>query len=176
MTATSIWLAGLMGSGKSTVGRALAPVLGYEFVDNDANIAVMAGRTTVELAASGGTLLHDWESAYIHDLVAKGRHVVAGIPASAADRDGDLRLLRESGVVIYLRCDVDTLVRRVQAGGPRPWLTDNVRRFIEATMVARDPTYLRAAHEVIDGTLPVPAIVDIIVADVGDQSINGARV
>ena len=43
-------------------------------------------------------------------------------------------------------------------------------------MVARDPMYLRVAHEVIDGTLPVPAIVDIIVDDVGDQSINGARV
>lgn len=172
----SIWLVGLMGSGKSTVGRALAPVLGYEYVDNDATIATMSGLTTVELAASGGTLLHDWESTYIHALMSERRHVVAGIPASAADRDGDLQLLRESGAIIYLRCDVDTLVRRVQAGGPRPWLTDNVRQFIEATVVARDPKYLRVAHEVIDGSLPVPAIVDIIVADVDDRSINRAQV
>jgi shikimate kinase len=169
----SIWLVGLMGSGKSTVGRALAPVLGYEYVDNDATIAVLAGRSTVELAASGGTSLHDWESRYVHDLVANQRHVVAGIPASAADRPDNLHLLSDSGAIIYLRCDVDTLVRRIQAGGPRPWLTDNVRQFIEATMVARDPMYLRVAHEVIDGTLPVPAIVDIIVAEMDDRSING---
>ena len=172
----SIWLVGLMGSGKSTVGLSLAPVVGYEYVDNDATIAVMSGLTTVELAASGGTLLHEWESTYVHELVADRRRVVAGIPASAADRDGDLQLLRESGAVIYLRCDVDTLVRRVQAGGPRPWLTDNVRQFIEATMVARDPVYLRAAHEVIDGSLSVPAIVGIIVAAIDDRSINGAHV
>lgn len=172
----SIWLVGLMGSGKSTVGLSLAPVVGCEYVDNDATIAVMSGLTTVELAASGGTLLHEWESTYVHELVADRRRVVAGIPASAADRDGDLQLLRESGAVIYLRCDVDTLVRRVQAGGRRPWLTDNVRQFIEATMVARDPMYLRAAHEVIDGSLSVPAIVGIIVAAIDDRSINGAHV
>jgi shikimate kinase len=165
-----------MGSGKSTVGLSLASVLGYEYVDNDATIAVMSGLTTVELAASGETLLHEWESTYVHGLVADRRHVIAGIPASAADRDGDLQLLRESGAIIYLRCDVDTLVRRVQAGGPRPWLTDNVRQFIEATMVARDPAYRRVAHEVVDGSLPVPAIVDIIVAAIDDRPINGARV
>ena len=102
----SIWLVGLMGSGKSTVGLSLAPVVGYEYVDNDATIAVMSGLTTVELAASGGTLLHEWESTYVHELVADRRRVVAGIPASAADRDGDLQLLREvrSGHLSAVRC------------------------------------------------------------------------
>lgn len=161
-----IWLAGLMGSGKSTVGRALASVLGYDYVDNDTTIAVKAGQSTVELAASGGTLLHDWESRYIHELVAEQRHIVAGIPASAADRYADLQLLHKSGAIIYLRCDVDTLAARVQADGPRPWLTHDVRPIIEAMMASRDPVYLRFAYDVIDGSLPVSAIVDTIVTRV----------
>jgi shikimate kinase len=165
--AENAWLIGLMASGKSTVGQALAAALGYEYVDNDATVTVIAGRSAVELASLGGTILHDWESRYVHDLVAD-QHVVAGIPASTADRTADLQLLRECGTLIYLRCDVDTLVARVQAGGHRPWLTENVRPFIETTTVARDPIFLRFADQVIDGSAPVLTIVDRILTGIRD--------
>jgi shikimate kinase len=157
-------LVGLMGCGKSTVGGVLAPHLTREYVDNDARIAAMAGRSTVELAASGGALLHDWESKYVHEVAVDQHRVVAGIPASAADRHEDMELLRQSGTVIYLRCDVDTLVLRVQAGGPRPWLTDDARPVIESMLATRDPIYLRAAHVVIDGSLDVSVVVERIAA------------
>src|SRR2546423_1508584 len=89
-----IYLIGLMGSGKTTVGEQLAAQLGCDYLDNDATIADLAGRTTVALAEAGGTLLHDWESRYVQHVQQLRPPVVCGIPASAADRPADLRTLR----------------------------------------------------------------------------------
>jgi shikimate kinase len=157
----SVWLIGLMGSGKSTVGSALAARLDWIYVDNDVAIAEMSGRSSLELSEAGGTLLHDWESRYVKGLVVGAHPVVAGIPASTADLDGNLRLLADSGTLVYLRCDADTLVARIKSGGRRPWLVDDeVRQQIEAMLAAREPHILRFAHHVVDGTRPVAQVVD----------------
>ena len=81
-----IYLIGLMGSGKSTVGHLLAQRIGCEYVDNDATIARLAGRSTVALAEAGGTLLHDWESRYISHVRALPAPAVVGIPASTSEK------------------------------------------------------------------------------------------
>jgi shikimate kinase len=158
-------LIGLMGSGKSTAGRALAERLRWSYVDNDVAIAEMAGRSTVELSEAGGTLLHDWESRYVQGLVAGAHPVVAGIPASTADLEVNLRLLADSGNLVYLRCDVDTLVARIKAGGRRPWLVDDeLRQQVAAMLAAREPHILRFAHHVVDSTRPVGEVVDALLA------------
>jgi shikimate kinase len=164
----SVWLIGLMGSGKSTAGRVLAERLRWIYVDNDVAIAEMAGRSTVELSEAGGTLLHDWESRYVKGLVAGAHPVVAGIPASTADLDANLRLLADSGNLVYLRCDADTLVARIKADGRRPWLVDDeVRQQVEAMLAAREPHILRFAHHVVDSSAPVAQVVDQLMAIVG---------
>jgi shikimate kinase len=160
---------GLMGSGKSTAGRALAERLRWIYVDNDAAIEEMAGRTTLDLAEAGGTLLHDWESRYVKGLVAGGQHVVAGIPASTADLDDNLRLLAQSGNLVYLRCDADTLVARIKSDGRRPWLVDDeVRQQVEAMLSAREPHILRFAHHVVDSSAPLAQVVDQLMTIVGE--------
>ena len=158
-----------MGSGKSTAGRALADRLRWIYVDNDAAIAEMAGRTTLDLAEAGGTLLHDWESRYVKGLVAGGQPVVAGIPASTADLDDNLRLLDQSGDLVYLRCDADTLVARIKSDGRRPWLVDDeVRQQVEAMLSAREPHILRFAHHVVDSSAPLAQVVDQLMTIVGE--------
>ncbi len=165
----SAWLIGLMGSGKTTAGRALAARLRWNYVDNDVAIAEMAGRSTVELSEAGGTLLHDWESRYVRGLVAGPHPVVAGIPASTADLEANLRLLADSGNLIYLQCDADTLVARIRAGGRRPSLVDgDVRQQVEAMLAAREPHILRFAHHVVDSSRPVAEVVDSLLAIVGE--------
>jgi shikimate kinase len=164
-------LIGLMGSGKSTIGGVLAQSLHIEYVDNDTTIAALSGHSTVELAGSGGNVLHEWESSYVRQVVTSRPPVVAGIPASAADRRGELQLLRGTGTLIYLRCDLDTLVARVQTGGSRPWLGhegQDVRQTMKAMMSVREPRLLRAAHRVIDASAPVAEVVDRIVTDICD--------
>ena len=157
-----IYLIGLMGSGKSTVGRLLAQRIGCEYVDNDATIAQLAGRTTVALAEAGGTLLHEWESRYISHVRALPAPAVVGIPASTSENRDDLQSLRDAGLLVYLRCDVDTLVHRVTAGPKRPWLTGDVRRTIEAMHARRDPILRAAAERTVDATLPIAVIVDAL--------------
>jgi shikimate kinase len=160
-----VFLIGLMGCGKTTVGSAAATALGVPFVDNDARIAQLAGTSTVALAAAGGTLLHDWESRYAADCAARGEPAVVGVPASCADRPGDLELLRGGGTLVHLRVDPDELARRVLADGPRPWLSRDaaeVRALVGGLHLRRDAVMAAAAHLVLDAGLPAPAVVDTL--------------
>jgi shikimate kinase len=148
-----VYLIGLMGSGKSTVGRTLAMQLGRPYVDNDATIAQLAGRSTVALARDGGAVLHQWEARYAQHLRELSLRFVAGVPASAADRPDELRALRESGTLTYLRCDVDTLVRRVRSDAPRPWLTGDIRSIVQRMFDQRDLVLQDHCSATVDATV-----------------------
>ncbi|MEH3079259.1 MAG: hypothetical protein PGN11_21810 [Quadrisphaera sp.] len=157
-----VFLVGLMGCGKTTTGRAAASALGVPFVDNDARIAELAGTSTVALAAAGGSLLHDWEHRYAADCAARAEPAVVGVPASCADRPGDLALLRGAGSLVYLRADADVLARRVLADGPRPWLSADpaeVEALVSGLHTRRDPVLVGAVHLVLDAHQPVDALV-----------------
>jgi shikimate kinase len=153
-----------MGSGKSTVGRQLALEQGWPYVDNDVVIAELAGRSTVELSQAGGTLLHDWEARYAEHLVGRPAPFIAGIPASAAERADELRALRRTGVLVYLRCDPATLTARVARDAPRPWLTRDVGQLIVAMFGRRDAVLRAACDHVVDATRPVATVVSEIIA------------
>ena len=73
----SIWLCGLMGSGKSTVGAAAAAHFAVPFVDNDATVAELAGWSTVDLADRSREVLHAWESRYVRHLAGRAEDVAA---------------------------------------------------------------------------------------------------
>ena len=149
--ATRVFLIGLMGCGKTTVGRRLSVALGVPYVDNDATVAALAGTDTVALAGAGGSTLHDWEARYARDLVGREPPFVAGVAASSADRPDELAALDAAGLLVYLRCPPDVLAARVAADPPRPWLPADPRDLIEAMYTARDPQ-LRAQGLVVDGT------------------------
>lgn len=144
-------LAGLMGCGKSSVGRAVAARLDLRYVDNDEEIAVLAGVSTLELAARGGDELHRWEAAYARHIEALPGQFVAGLPASSADRPGELERLRPGHVIMYLRCSVETLLQRTAGDAPRPWLTEeDAPAFTRGAFARRDPVLLGAAHHTVD--------------------------
>ena len=169
----SLWLIGLMGSGKSTVGRAVADATGRHYVDNDATIAALARRSTAALSADVPSTLHTWESAYVRHLLDASGGVVAGIPASSADRAEDLSLLAARGVLVYLRCSPATLVDRVLADPPRPWLTSSRRSTeaqVAAMFAARDSELSSRSHLTLDAERPV----ELIVADLLDFETDRA--
>ena len=168
--AARTYLVGLMGSGKSTVGRRLADQLSCRYVDNDETIAELSGHSTVALAGAGGTHLHDWESRYAHYLRTLPAPLVAGVPASAAERSEELRMLRHSGELLYLRCDSETLVRRVTSDAPRPWLHGDVRSTIAGMFARRDDALRAVADRVIDATQPVEHILAEIMGSAGQYS------
>lgn len=157
-----IWLIGLMGAGKSTVGRLVANRLDVPYIDNDATIAVMAGTTTLALSHAGGGLLHEWEARYVRELATRPGTAVAGIAASSADRPADLDLLTAAGMLVYLACDVPTLVARVSADTARPWLDGDLAGTLRAMYERRDPVLREVAHLVVDGTRPTDHVADEI--------------
>lgn len=163
-----IFLIGLMASGKTTVGRRLAERLGCEYVDNDATVAELAGVSTVELSRRGGTELHDWEHRYAEHVAALPAPLVAGIPASIADRPDDLALLAGAGLLVYLDAPVEVLADRVRNDPPRPWITGDPVDLLRGMHATRDAPLRGAAGLVVDATAdPADLVRRILATDNG---------
>lgn len=144
-------LVGLMGCGKSSVGRALAEQLSIRYLDNDQEIAGLSGESTLALGGRGDDALHRWEAAYAQHLATLPGPFVAGLPASCGDRPGELERLRPTHVIVYLRCDVGLLLHRTRMDAPRPWLSQlDPEAFTMKAFAQRDPVFSAAAHHVIE--------------------------
>jgi shikimate kinase len=143
-------LVGLMGAGKTTVGRAITARTGWTYVDNDLVLERLAGRPTAEVAdALGWDGLHDLEIDALAAVLDSPAPFVAGAAASVVDRVEGRALLREA-YVIYLRARVETLVARVGDGAGRPWLSGDVKGFIEAQTAKRGALFEQVASLVLD--------------------------
>ena len=142
----SIVLIGLMGAGKSTVGRRLAGALGLGFKDADAEIVEAAGGRTIEDIFSyyGETSFRDVERRVIARLLGGKRHVLA--TGGGAFMDAQTRaLIKERGLSVWLRVDIELLVKRVTKRATRPLLKDNdPRETLERLVAERYPIYAEA--------------------------------
>jgi shikimate kinase len=122
-----ILLVGMMGSGKSTIGRALAERTGWPFIDNDALVERRTGRTARDLLDGGLDALRWAESRALRDGLAEAPPVIVGVAAGVVMDPKDRRAMRD-GIVVWLRARPETLARRVLAalgdeeGSHRPWL------------------------------------------------------
>jgi shikimate kinase/3-dehydroquinate synthase len=140
-----IVLVGLMGAGKTSIGRRLSNRLGLPFLDADAEIELAAGCTIPELFARyGEPNFRDGEKKVIRRLLAGGPAVVAY--GGGAFMDPDTRAAtRERAVSIWLRCDLPTLVRRVASRENRPLLNNKDHEAtLGALMARRYPIYAEA--------------------------------
>ena len=154
----TIALVGLMGAGKTAVGRRLAQRLGVEFADADAEIEKAANATIAEIfAESGEAFFRDREREVITRLLTNPPHVLA--TGGGAFMDPSTRaLLRERAVTVWLRADLDLMLARVMRRNNRPLLNDGDPRVIlERLMAQRYPVYGEAdiAVDSIDGPAEV---------------------
>lgn len=119
-----VWLVGMPGSGKSTVGALLADRLGLRFVDADREIEERTGTDVTEIfSASGEESFRALEREVLADLARGDGAVVAcggGAVVDPANRD----VLRDSGTVVYLQVPPDVLARRLRGSHPRPVVED----------------------------------------------------
>jgi shikimate kinase len=118
---STIWLTGMMGAGKSAVGRALAERLGLPFADSDAEVEARVGCSVREIFAREG------EPAFRRherDVLAAwaGRPAVVALGGGAIAQPGAVARLRAAGRVVYLRASPETLAARVGGGEGRPLL------------------------------------------------------
>ena len=140
-----------MGAGKSTVGRALAQILGFEFVDSDTEIEARTGADIpwiFEIEGESG--FRDRESKVLEDISSRDT-VVMATGGGAILRDENRRVLSERGFVVYLEATLREQVRRTSKDQKRPLLAgQDRRRVLTDLMDTREPLY----KEIADLTLP----------------------
>ena len=151
MTPGRVVIVGMMGSGKSSVGRALAERTGWPFLDNDALLERATGRTAREIAEADGVAgLREAEA----DALRAGLGMTPPvIVASAAGTilDPVLRAeLAAAGTVVWLRAPVATLVERARSESHRPWLDGDAPAWMESALAEREPLYASIADVAID--------------------------
>lgn len=159
----SIVLIGMMGAGKSSIGRRLAARLGVPFIDADTEIEKAAGMSIAEIfQAHGEPYFRAGETRVIARLLEGGPQVLA--TGGGAFMNADTRAaIRVKGISIWLRATLDVLTRRIKRRGDRPLLktsdpVETLRRLIDE----RDPVYAEADLTVESRDVPHDAIVDEI--------------
>ena len=143
-------LVGLMGSGKTTMGRALAKHMGKAFVDSDEEIQQRTGVTIPHIFdIEGETGFRQRETAAIRDLVERDDMVLAtGGGAVLAEQSREL--MQQNGIVIYLKASVQDLWQRTRHDRNRPLLqTADPHAKLTELFQQRDPLYLQVADIVM---------------------------
>lgn len=148
-------LVGLMGVGKSTVGKKLAGLLGRDFVDADDAIAEAAQRSIPEIfEAFGEAHFRDGERRVIARLLAEGHGVIATGGGAFVDPQTRAAVL-EKGIAVWIDCDIDTLVERTARRSNRPLLKQGDPKEILTRLAAeRAPFYAEAPIRVRSETGP----------------------
>lgn len=161
----TIALVGLMGAGKSTVGRRLAAQLGMPFKDADAEIEAAAGRSVADIfAAFGEQAFRDGERRVIARLLDEPPHVLA-TGGGAFVNDQTRALINERAISIWLKVDIEVLARRVSRRDTRPLLTGkDPRAVLHAHAQARYKKYAEAHITIETGDAAHQTTVDAIIA------------
>jgi shikimate kinase len=161
----AIVLVGLMGAGKTTVGRRLAQRLDLPFVDADSEVEAAAGLTIPEIFETHGEpAFRDGERKVIARLLSNGPQVLATGGGAYMDAETRARVAAK-GISVWLKADLDVLMKRVGKRPTRPLLkTDNPRAVMEKLMAERNPVYAEADIALETGEGPHEEVVDRLVA------------
>ena len=158
----SIVLVGMMGAGKSTIGRRLAARLRLPFLDADIEIeAAHAGMTIPEIfAVHGEPYFRDGEARVIARLLDNGPAVIA-TGGGAFMREETRNRIRDKAVSIWLKADADVIMKRVKRRADRPLLqTEDPAATVSRLLEAREPVYQSADLTIWSRDVPHDRIVD----------------
>ena len=159
----SLVLVGLMGAGKSSVGRRLAGRIGFDFIDADTEIEAAAGASIPEIFAEHGeAVFREGERKVIARLLERPGIVLA--TGGGAFMNPETRgRIRERAVSVWLKADLDVLVKRCARRTHRPLLNNgDLRGTLARLMEQRYPVYAEADYTVVSADGPHETVVDQI--------------
>ncbi len=173
----SIVLVGMMGAGKSAIGRRLAARLHLPFVDADHEIEMAAGMSISDIfAVHGETGFRDGEARVIARLL-DGGPVVLATGGGAFMREETRARIKAKGVSIWLKADVDVILRRVKRRNNRPLLqTGDPAATIERLCAERHPFYAEADLTVVSRDVSHDKVVEDCAAALAEWLAAHARV
>ncbi|WP_331372092.1 shikimate kinase [Sinorhizobium chiapasense] len=161
---------GLMGAGKSAIGRLTAQALGIPFIDSDHEIERVSRMTISELfAAYGEEEFRALEARVLKRLLRSGPRVVS-TGGGAYINERSRRQIKKGGVTIWLNADLDVLWERVNKRDTRPLLkTENPKQTLENLMRARYPIYAEADLTVLSRDVKKEMIVEEVLTAIADR-------
>ncbi|NNK91931.1 MAG: shikimate kinase [Acidimicrobiia bacterium] len=147
----NLWLIGMMGAGKSVVGRLVAESMGAAFVDVDSEVTARTGCSIATLwGESGEEAFRDMEAAAVKRIAATRGQVIA-TGGGVVLRDDNVEEMRGSGLVVWLRARPEVLAGRIEPDGTRPLLADgDAGERLDEILAERRHRYERAASLTVD--------------------------
>ena len=148
-----IYLAGFMGSGKSTIGPILANTLGFDFVDTDKIVEKKAGKRIIEIfTIDGEQAFRALEHVSLREIATRSHSVVSLGGGTIADEE-NFRLIHGSGIIVYLKLSPEEILQRVHHRTDRPLLTgasgerlpvEEIEKRVQDLLARREQFYARA--------------------------------
>ena len=171
---SNIFFVGLMGAGKTTIGKLLARHLGKAFYDTDQEIEKRTGvkvSTIFELEGEAG--FRKRETAIIQEL-SQLSNIIMATGGGAILAEENRQLLKTHGTVIYLRANVNELWHRMRNDKHRPLLQNvDIRAKLEQLYAERNPLYTETAAYIFDtGNQPVASIISQIEKSLIDTKLT----
>ena len=153
-----VLLVGMMGAGKSTVGRELAKLTGWRYLDNDELLERAVGESARKvLDTEGVAALRRAESAALAEGLREEPPVIISVAAGVVEDPTDRDRIRGGGFVVWLRAPIAALVARVGAGADRPWLQPDPETALRRLYAGREPLYAEVASLIVDVEDRTPA-------------------
>ncbi|HVL01968.1 MAG TPA: shikimate kinase AroK [Dongiaceae bacterium] len=148
---SNVILVGPMGAGKSTIGRQLAQLLNYEFVDSDHEIEARTGADIPWIFdVEGEDGFRKREEAVIEELTQR-QGIVLATGGGVVIREANRRAISSRGIVVYLKTSIEQQLARTAKDRKRPLLQHaEPRKVLTELMKIRDPLYLEVADHVVD--------------------------
>jgi len=172
----NLYLVGFMGTGKSTVGRAVAQRLGFQALDSDHEIERLGGKTIPEIfAGEGEPAFRAREREFITGGHPAERTVVA-CGGGLVMQPGMLELIKSRGVVICLHAAIETILERTARHRHRPLLNvENPEERVRVLYAEREPVYKRAGAVILTDSRPLGDIVAHVVRTWRREAADFAR-
>lgn len=149
--ATNIYLIGLMGSGKTTIGKQLATTLQLPFYDSDKVIVEQTGVDIATIFAYEGEQGFRVREQNMLQKLTQINGIVLATGGGAVLAQANRQMLQKNGFVVYLQCTIDTLLQRTYQNKQRPLLNNNnPRSVLEKLLLARNALYVSCADFKID--------------------------
>ncbi|WP_308217652.1 shikimate kinase [Paenalcaligenes niemegkensis] len=169
----SVFLVGMMGAGKTTIGRQLAKVLDRQFVDLDHELEARCGvRVSVIFDIEGEQGFRKRETSAL-DACSRQTSIVLATGGGAVISAENRAYLKQRGVVVYLRASAEELFRRVSRDKNRPLLqTSNPRQRLGELLAEREPLYQEVADIVLEtGSAPISTAVRNLLALLKEKKV-----
>jgi shikimate kinase len=162
-------LIGMMGSGKSTVGRRIASRLGRPFLDSDEAIEQQTGRTVAQIFADEGEpAFRSLETEVLSEMLDRDAPAVIAAAGGTVLDAGNRSHMRRRATVVWLRADPSVLTGRVRSGTHRPLLDDDPEGVLHRLATEREQLYRETADRVVDvDDLPPGAVVEAVLDLIG---------